>query len=202
MVNFELKTVALNMVEIPPMYSIWELTKQTGVPFGNALFQFYRTSDPTVFDKRETKKRLHDTSKWYYYRKLEKILQLSMIWHREQIWNGPVIIERSFTDARGKQTYVVHCGSDRFSVMRSYHVKDYKFLVINDRRSVIAADLDEIKKFYSDDLKSTVNITSNPHNNFPMIQSLSMWESSTDLSCPIIEQWVDSKLDFWQFVKS
>lgn len=199
--NFELKTVTLNLVDIPPIYSLWDLSKRVGTTFGASILQYYRKFDPSVFDKKETKKRFYDTSKWYYYYKLEKILNLSRIWYREQSWGGAVIIEPSSKDPRGKQKYVVHDGGDKFSVMRAYKVEKYDFLLINDRKSVTADDLDKIKSFYREGFKDTVSIYPNPENGVPMIQeSTAGWLK--EQSYPTVEQWIESKLDFWEFVKS
>jgi hypothetical protein len=199
--KFELKTLSLGLVDIPPIYSLWDLSRKVGKSFGESIFRYYRNFDPTVFDKKETKKKFYDTSKWYYYYKLEKILKLSQIWHYDKKWGGAIIIEPSSRDPRGKQKYVVHSGSDRVSVMKSYAVENYEFLLLNNRSSVVEDDLEEIKKFYNNDFRNTIYIFSNPKDGLPMIQSSNdSWLK--EQSYPMVKRWIESKLDFWEFVKS
>jgi hypothetical protein len=199
--KFELKTLSLDLVSIPPTYSLWDLSKKVGKTFGAAIFQYYSNADPMVFDKKETKKRFYDTSKLYYYYKLEKILTLSRTWYQKQEWQGAILIEKSIKDPRGKQKYVVHDGAHRFSVLRSYNVEHYEFLLINDRRSVSIDDLEEIKKFYKEGFEDSIRIYPNEKDGVPMIQPKST-EQLTERSHPMVEQWIESKLDFWEFVKS
>lgn len=198
MSNFEIKNIPLELVEIPQIYSLWDLSKKSGNRFGSAIFQYYKNADPNVFDKKQTRKNLYDTRKWYYYYKLETILNLSKTWNQNQTWQGAIIVEKSYIDARGKQRYVVHDGTHRFSVMRSYKVENYEFLLVNDRKSVTVEDLDEIKKFYKQGFKDTISIHLNKKDKMPMIQPI---QSNVSNEYTMIKQWVASKLNFWDFVK-
>lgn len=200
MSNFKIKTVPLELVDLPPVYSLWDLSKKAGKTLGPAIFHYYKTSDPTIFDKKETKRNLYDTRKWYYYYKLETILVLSKKWYQEQSWKSPIIIENSYIDPRGKQRYVVHDGRHRFSVLRSYKVEKHDFLFVNDRKSVTEASLEEIKKFYKDDVKDSVAIYTNKKDGMPLIQPKNL--DLTEHSYPMVKSWIKSKLNFWDFVRS
>jgi len=201
MSNFEIKTIPLELVEIAPIYSLWDLSKKAGADLGKMIFEYYKNSDPTVFDKGLTKKNFYDTRKWYYYYKLETILTLSRIWYQKQEWQVAVIIEKSYRDPRGKQQYVVHDGTHRFSVMKSYKVEQYDFLLVNDRKSVTINDIDTIKKFYKPEFTDPIAIYPNPVDGIPMIQPPS-FTLPKERYYPMVEQWISSKLGFWEFVRS
>jgi hypothetical protein len=198
---FSIKTIQLSQISIPPdLFDLIDLCKKNGRILGKSLFDYYRYADSKVFDKLETAKQIAFGHRWFYYYKLEKILLLSKDWNKNKKWKNPIFLEPS-VDITGNVRYFVHLGSDRFTVMRLFGLKESEFVVLHDRKNLDLDGLEVLKNLYQDDEKMSLELKISKKTGFPCLhRNIKNWEDTDDRK--EINKWLSSNLDFWEFIRS